>query len=160
MSGRVTRGPRGEGPSAAWDPMRELAGLKDRLNRLFESALRRGGAPDAGDFAGWSPAVDLREERDAFVLSAELPGVPRNSIHIRLEGRALILEGERPLGRESRAAEHLRVERSYGPFARTFQLQAGVDENAVQAHFEQGVLEIRLPKTARERTAPVRIRVS
>ena len=160
MSGRATRGPRGEGPQAAWDPMRELAGLKDRLNRLFESALRRGGTPEGADFTGWSPAVDLREERDAFVLTAELPGVPRGSIHVRVEGRSLTLEGERPPGRDARGAEHLRVERSYGPFSRTFQLQAGVDENAAQAQFEQGVLEIRLPKTARERSAPVRIRVT
>lgn len=159
MSGRASRGTRSEGPATAWDPLRELAGLKERLNRLFESALRRGGTAEAGEFSGWAPAVDLREDRDAFVMTAELPGVPRSGIQLRLEGRTLTLEGERPMARESRQAEHLRVERSYGPFSRAFQLPAGVDEKGVVARVDRGVLEVRLPKTARGRTTRVRIRV-
>jgi HSP20 family protein len=159
MSGRSPRGLRGESASVAWDPMRELTGLKERLNHLFESALRRGGAAEAGEFAGWSPAVDLREDRDAFVLYAEIPGVPRTAIQVRLEGRTLTLEGDRPLSRSSRQADHQRIERSYGPFTRAFQLPAAVDETGVVAEFERGILRIRLPKTTRERSAPVRIRV-
>jgi HSP20 family protein len=159
MSSRPGRGTRGEGPVAAWDPLRELTGLKERLNRLFESALRRGGAPDASEFSGWAPAIDLREEREAFVLMAEVPGVPKGGIQIRLEGRTLTLEGERPMARESRQAEHLRVERTYGPFSRSVQLPGGVDEKGVVARVNRGVLEVRLPKTARGRSNPVRIRV-
>ena len=159
MSGRTSRGTRSEGTASAWDPLRELTGLKERLNRLFESALRRGGAVEAGEFSGWTPAVDLREDRDAFVLTAELPGVPRGGIQLRLDGRTLTLEGERPVARESRQAEHLRVERSYGPFSRTFQLPGGVDEKGVAARVSRGVLEVRLPKTTRGRGSPVRIRI-
>jgi HSP20 family protein len=159
MSGRTSRGAKGEGPGVSWDPLRELTGLKERLNHVFESALRRGGASEPGEFSGWAPVVDLREERDAFVLTAELPGVPKGVIRIRLEGHTLILEGERPMARESRHAEHLRVERTYGPFSRSFQLPAGVDEKGVAARVSRGVLEVRLPKTARGRSGPVRIRV-
>jgi len=159
MSGRASRGTKGEGPSTAWDPLRELTGLKERLNRVFESALRRGGPTEAAEFSGWAPAVDLREDGDAFILTAELPGVPKGGIQLRLEGRTLTLEGERPMARESRQAEHLRVERSYGPFSRTFQLPAGVDEKGVVAKVDRGVLEVRLRKTARGRSTPVRIRV-
>lgn len=160
MSGRSSRGGRVEGAAAAWDPLRELTGLKERLNRVFESALRRGGAAEAGDFSGWAPAVELREDRDAFLLTAELPGVPKGGIQIRLEGRTLTLEGERPVARESRQAEHLRVERSYGPFSRTFQLPATVDEKRIAARVSRGVLEVRLPKTAHGRSGPVRIKVA
>lgn len=160
MSARGARGQKNEMPGAAWDPLRELGGLKERLNRLFESALRRGGAPDAGEFNGWAPAIDLREERDAFVLTAEVPGVLKSAIRIRLEGRTLTLEGDRPVAKESRNADHLRVERSYGPFTRDVQLPSGVDEKGVVASFEKGVLEVRLPKASRDRGSPVRIQVA
>jgi HSP20 family protein len=159
MSARNARPPRGEAPSASWDPLRELTGLKDRLNRLFETALRRGGTEDAGDFAGWSPAVDLREDRDAFVLVAEIPGVARQDVSLRIDGRTVTLAGERPVAREARGADHLRVERSYGAFSRTFHLSAGVDETKVGARLRQGILEVRLPKSTRERSSPVRVKI-
>ncbi|HYV86752.1 MAG TPA: Hsp20/alpha crystallin family protein [Patescibacteria group bacterium] len=159
MSARSSRGARGEEASAAWDPLRELTGLKERLNRLFETALRRGGTPGASELAGWVPAVDLREERDAFVIAAEIPGVARGDLNLRVEGRTVTIAGDRPQAREARGADHLRVERSYGAFSRTFHLPAGVDETAVRATLRQGILEVRLPKATRERTAPVRIRV-
>jgi HSP20 family protein len=159
MSARSSRGARGDVTSAPWDPLRELSGLKERLNRLFETALRRGGTPEGAELAGWVPAVDLREERDAFVITAEIPGVTRDDLSLRVEGRTVTLAGDRPQAREARGADHLRVERSYGAFTRTFHLPAGVDETAVRASLRQGVLEVRLPKATRERTAPVRIRV-
>ena len=158
MSGRPGRAPRPVA-AASWDPLRELAGLKDRLNRLFESAMRRGGTPGAGDLAGWSPAVDLREDANGFVLTAELPGVAREDVRIRLEGRTVVVEGERRAGRQSRGAEILRVERSYGPFARTLELPAGVAARGLTARLRQGVLEVRLPKTAQERSTRVEVRV-
>jgi HSP20 family protein len=159
MSARAGRAPRLIPAATAWDPLRELAGLKDRLNRLFESAMRRGGTPDAGDLAGWSPAIDLREDRAAYVLTAEIPGVAREDVRIRLEGRTLVVEGERRAGRQARGADHLRVERSYGPFARSLELPTGVAARGLKARLRQGVLEVRLPKTARERTSRVEVRV-
>jgi HSP20 family protein len=159
MSARAGRAPRPVAAAASWDPLRELAGLKDRLNRLFESAMRRGGTPGAGDLAGWSPTVDLREDRAGFVLTAEIPGVAREDIRIRLDGRTLIVEGERRAGRQARGADHLRVERSYGPFTRSLQLPTGVAARGLKARLRQGVLEVRLPKTARERNSRVEVRV-
>lgn len=160
MSTRGGRGPKAVAPTAAWDPIRELAGLKDRLNRLFETALRRGGEAGAEGFGGWSPVADLREERDLFVLTAELPGVGREDLKLRVEGRSVTLEGARPSGREPKGAVHLHVERFYGPFVRTFHLPAAVDETGVRARLASGVLEVRLPKATRERSAAVRIRIA
>jgi HSP20 family protein len=159
MSARASRGARGDAATAPWDPLRELTGLKERLNRLFETALRRGGAPGEAELAGWAPAVDLREDRDAFVITAEIPGVAKGDLNLRVEGRTVTVAGDRPQAREARGADHLRVERSYGAFSRTFHLTAGVDETAVRATLRHGVLEVRLPKATRERTSPVRIRV-
>jgi HSP20 family protein len=163
----MRRGGRGSRPSraaaappAAWDPLRELAGLKERLNRLFESTLRHGGvAGDEAGLAGWAPAAELREESGAYVLTAEVPGVPRKGLAIRVEPGRIILEGERPRAPEMRRGELLRVERSYGRFSRAFQLPGGVDERGIEARLERGVLEVRLPKSERGRSAAVPIRV-
>lgn len=159
MSSRAPRGPRVEGPAAAWDPMHDLMALKDRLNRLFENVLRK------GEFAGngipqWSPAVDLRENEEGFVLTAELPGVRREDIRIRVERGLLILEGQRPMDKGAREADHLRVERSYGPFTRSFHLPASIDDSKVTARFERGVLEVFVPKSPESRSRPVRVPIT
>ncbi|HKQ96454.1 MAG TPA: Hsp20/alpha crystallin family protein [Candidatus Polarisedimenticolia bacterium] len=159
MSARSGRGTRAEVAPAAWDPLRELTGLKERLNRLFESAMRRGGVPGAGDLSGWAPAIDLREEADEFVLSAEIPGIPRQDVRLKVDGRTITVEGERRTGGPARGAELLRMERSYGSFSRTFTLPSAVDPAKVRATLRQGVLEVRLAKTARSRSATVKVRV-
>lgn len=163
----IRRGGRGSRPSraaaapaAAWDPLRELAGLKDRLNRVFESTLRHGGvADDEAGLAGWAPVSDLREESGAYVLTAEIPGVPRSSLKLRVEPGRVVVEGERPPAPEMRRGEPLRVERSYGRFSRSFRLPGGVDERGIEARLDQGVLEVRLPKSERGRAAAVPIRI-
>ena len=118
-------------PTTPYDPMGELTGLKDRLNLLFESALRRGGTFAAEGLARWAPASELREDENAFVLRAEVPGVPRDSLKLRLDGPSLTLEGNRPQAKEARSGQPLRVERSYGAFSRTFSLPGPVHEAGV-----------------------------
>lgn len=152
------RAPRGAAPPP-WDPIRDLRNLKDRMNRLLENVLRRGDfAPDG--LAGWSPAVDLREDHEGFVLSAELPGVRREDIRIRVEGGTLTLEGERLLEPEARAADPLRIERSYGAFSRAFPLPAAVDASKARARFRHGVLEVFVPKAAEAPGRAIRVPVS
>ena len=159
MRGGTSRPARPERPSS-WDPLQDLMILKDRMNRLFEVVLRKGGDLADGQISGWSPAVDLRENREGFTLAAELPGVPRESITVRVEGGALILRGDRPIARETRDAEILRVERFYGPFTRTFHLLAPIEERKITARFHRGVLEVSVPKSTKGRSAAVDIPVS
>ena len=158
MSARSTRGPRREPPTMSWDPLRDLLSLKERMNRLFETVLRKGGDLAKGEAAGWNPAVDFREDREGFLLSAELPGVPRDSIAVTVEDGILTLRGVRPLD-TSRDAEHLRVERSHGPFLRTFHLPVPIDQSKIRARFHLGVLEVLLPRSPEARAAPVKVRV-
>jgi len=157
MSARGSKGPGGFPVRTSWDPIQDLMTLKERMNRLLESVLRKGDFEK--EVAGWSPSVDLREDREGFHLTAELPGVRREDLRIRLEGSVLTLEGERPMDDDTREADHLRVERSYGPFTRTFHLPSAVDEGKITARFSLGVLEVFLPRSADSRTRSIKVRV-
>jgi HSP20 family protein len=132
--------------------------LKDRMNRLFENVMHK------GDFSreeptGWSPEVDLREDREGFVLMAELPGVRREDIQIRVEHGSVTVQGERPVDDEAGAVAHQRVERSCGPFQRSLPLPSPVDAGKATARFHLGVLEVFLPKAAGARAHPIKVRV-
>lgn len=146
-----TRGP--------WDPVKDLVSLKERMNRLLESVLRRGDFSQDG-IPGWSPAMNLRETREGFLLTAELPGVRRENISVRVDGGVLTVEGRRLPEEDLKTAEPLRIEMSYGRFARTFPLPAPVDDSHVTARFHLGVLEIVLPRAAESRSRKIQVEVS
>lgn len=119
-----------------WDPLHDLLALHERMNRL------------RGDEApGWTPAVDLYETTDRFVLSIELPGLTRDQIKIEIQHEMLTVRGERPVHNEDGAHFH-RVERGHGPFSRSFQLPQPVDADQVAAEFRDGVLTVVVPKTS------------
>lgn len=156
MSPRTARPPRGGVEAARWDPLRDLISLKERLNRLLESVQRRGDFSSDG-LAGWMPAVDVREDRAEFVLTAEVPGVRREDLQIRVEGAIVTVQGRRALEKEARSA--LRIERPYGAFSRTFYLPAPVDGSLADARIRHGVLEVFLPKSAGSRARPIKVQV-
>jgi len=131
-------------------------GLKERLNRLLESILRRGDFSTEG-LPGWCPPVDLREDRESFVLTSEVPGVRADDLTVRVEGGVVTLEGRRALEREARSA--LRIERPYGLFSRVLHLPAPVDESKVRARLHLGVLEVVLPRSSDSRPHSIRVQV-
>jgi HSP20 family protein len=126
--------------------LEELGRIQDRINGLFEQALltsdyedREGGLPGT-----WSPAVDVLESEDGYLVFAELPGVRRDDIQLQVRERRLELSGRRQSLAENRS--FLRMERSYGPFRRTFDLGSPVDVDNISAGFEKGVLRVHIPK--------------
>lgn len=123
--------------------LEELTRIQDRINSLFEQALLtsefEGGLPGT-----WAPAVDVLETEGAYLLFAELPGVRRDDIQLQVRDRRLELSGRRQTLGESR--NFLRMERSYGPFRRTFDLAEPVEVDGIAAAFEAGVLRVHIPK--------------
>ena len=156
MSGRAARPRRGVNDPIPWDPLRDLLSHKERLNRLLEAVLRGGGMSTPG-LAGWSPPVDLREEKDSFILTSEVPGVRPNDLTVRVEGGVVTLEGRRPLDKGARAA--LRIERPYGSFTRTLHLPAPVDADKVSARLRLGILEVVLPRSPQARGHSIKVQV-
>jgi HSP20 family protein len=138
--------------------------LQNELNRLFDECWNptryaSGQAPPVDiEPASWSPAIDLVETPDAYVLSAEIPGVDPSTIDLSVTGNVLTIRGNK-LVDEAEPAGLLR-ERSFGPFHRQVVLSGGVNFDLAQADARHGVLRIRLPKeeAARPRTIPVQPR--
>ncbi len=142
-----------------WDPARELDGLQGEMNRLFDGFFGRANAAPASGAAPrrWVPAMDLVETDDSLVLRADLPGVDRDDIAIEVKDGVLTVSGERRTGHEDRGEGYHRVERSFGRFSRSLGLPKGVSADSVSASYEDGVLEVKMPKPVE--VQPTRIEV-
>ena len=141
-----------------------LQAFQNELNRLFDeywipSRAGAGQTPPVDlEPASWSPAIDMVETADSFVLSAEVPGVDPSTIDLSVTGNVLTIRGIKPAG-ENEPTGMLR-ERQFGPFLRQVVLAGGVNFENAQAEARHGVLVICLPKqeAARSRTIPVQSR--
>src|SRR5690349_2795320 len=109
-----------------WDPFQQLSTLRDEIDRLFHTPFvgTEGHQPF---MSGWSPALDLHEDKDNFVLRAELPGMKKEEIEISLHDGVLTLSGERKVEKNEETSEIHRSERFVGRFQRTLTLPAAVD---------------------------------
>jgi HSP20 family protein len=139
-------------------PMRNLQSFQDEMNRLFNQFGRGGtGEETSWGVSTWMPPVDLYETPDAFVLKAELPGLPQDHIQIEVHDRTLTLRGERTPEAGMTEEHYQRRERAYGSFQRSFVLPTMVDQEHVQATYKDGILELHLPKS--EAAKPRRIAI-
>ncbi len=115
-----------------FDPFRDLASMQDRINRIFGEAYLRGNDDDVLNRGDWRPPVDIYEnDKHEIVLRAELPGLKREDIDIRVENNTLTLRGERKRDAEVKQESYHRVERSYGAFSRSFSLPTTVNTEKV-----------------------------
>jgi len=128
------------------------------MNRLIDSTLSRtrSGA-ELSSSGAWSPAVDLFELDEHFVLKAELPEVEQDDIELSIDDDRVTLRGERHLEEAVDEKQFLRMERSYGPFHRTLDLPMTVDEDAIKAEFKKGVLTVIMPKRVSEKSHQIPI---
>ena len=129
-----------------WEPLRELTTLQNEMNRLFGTVFDAPAQGNGGTMRRWMPAMDLVETEDHFVLTADLPGLGEEDVNIEVEDRVLTVSGERKATHESAKDGYHRVERAFGSFSRSLTLPEGVNAEAVEASFDRGVLEVRIPK--------------
>ncbi|MDQ3769538.1 MAG: Hsp20/alpha crystallin family protein [Actinomycetota bacterium] len=141
-----------------WEPAREVASLQSDVNRLFNSFFETpGNGPTRAPH--WVPAMDLVEESDHFVLRADLPGLDQNDVKLEVEGDTLTLSGERNVEHRDEQEGYLRLERPTGAFRRTLTLPTGVQPEDIEASFDRGVLEVRIPKPAEPEPRRIEIAV-
>ena len=140
-----------------WDPAREVDSLQGEVNRLFDSFFGSGSRSGNGALRRWIPSMDLVESDNDLVLRADLPGMSEDDVQIEIKDNVLTVSGERRSEHEDKQESFYRAERSFGHFARSLTLPEGVDPDSVQATFNNGVLEVRVPKPAERKPHRVAI---
>lgn len=129
-----------------WDPAEEM-------ERFFEDPLLTnwpffrvawGRTPREG--IGWAPALEMYEKDNNFVVKAELPGVKKDDVDVSITGDTLTIRGQKKASKEVKEEDYYRCESHYGSFSRSITLPASVDAKKIEASYENGILEIRVPK--------------
>lgn len=140
-----------------WDPFRELVGLQQSINKLFDENFRFWREPERALAQGWSFPVDIKDTPEAVLIKAELPGLKKEDIKISFSDNVLTIRGERKKEEKEERENYIRVERSYGSFSRSFSVDVPVKQDQVKARYQDGILEITLPKEEDSRRKEVTI---
>ena len=146
-----------------WDPFQDLRSAQDEMAQMsprLAHALGLHARQQGNDRAmttAWAPALDISERKDAYLVTVEVPGVEPEDLDITMEDGLLTIKGERQFTSESSEQQFHRVERRYGAFRRSITLPAQVQADHIEATFDNGVLQIVVPKA--EEAKPKRIQV-
>lgn len=127
-------------------PNRTLRNLQREVDSLFDQFFDRTRG-DQGTSAVWSPQTDLVESDEDFQIRLDVPGMTKDDIDVNIQNRTLTVSGERTSERTDEDEDYVRVERAFGTFHRTFTLPDAVDEENIEATYDEGVLTISVPKT-------------
>ena len=129
--------------------------FNDDLFRPFGGAL----SSNVEGQAAWLPAMDIRESKEAYTVTAELAGMSKKDFEITVEDNILTVSGERSFENESEDENYHRIERSYGSFARSFGLPEHVKSDGIKAEFKEGLLKVTLPKTEQPREKQIDVKI-
>lgn len=138
----------------------DLEQIQQEMNRLFNTSLSRWFDEDRGLMeSAWTPAMEMRESKDAIVVIADLPGVAREDIDVSVHGDQLTVKGEKKQEKEEKEQGYVRTERFYGSFMRTVTLPCEVDAARVDASFKDGVLTLAMPKKEEAKPQQIQVKV-
>jgi len=145
-----------------WNPFREMENLQHRLFSLWNplSSQRTGYGEETMTLSEWCPLVDIREDKQEYLIKAELPEVKKEDIHVAVENGVLSIRGERKFEKEVNDQRYHRVERAYGTFERTFSLPDDADAAKVKAEFKEGLLTVHLGKSEAAKPKQIEVKVS
>ena len=143
-----------------WDPLRDLATMQNRMNRLDREIYSPEDPEEALTTTSFAPPVDIYEDEHNITLKMEVPGIDEKDIDVRIENTTLTVHGERRFEKEEKENNFRRVERQYGTFTRSFTLPSSVDTGQVSANYDKGVLKISLAKRAEAKPKQIKVNVS
>lgn len=144
---------------AAWPGVGRWPSLRDEIDRLFEAPLAEL-ARTSQLLSGWSPALDMFEDKDNVTVRAELPGMKKEEIDVKLHDGTLSISGERKREDKHEGSEVYRAERFVGRFQRVVTLPSPVAVDKVKAQYKDGILTITLPKTEEAKPKHIDVNVS
>ena len=135
---------------------KEFSIFSNRLNRLLDTPRE-----DNNDSLGsWSPAVDIFDKGGEVVIHAELPGIKKEDIDVRVENNVLTLRGKKERMEEVKEEGYFRTERAYGAFSRSFSLPSTVEASKIAADYKDGILTLRLPKAEEAKPRQIEVKIS
>ncbi len=128
-----------------WSPYRSLINLNREFGHLWDdfSTAQKG---EGECETCWAPDIDLTENKEAYFLRADLPGVSKENIKVTLSENVLTLSGEKKFEKAAQDVSFHRSERVYGNFSRSFRLPESIDSGKINAEFKDGVLSLVVPK--------------
>jgi HSP20 family protein len=141
-----------------WNPFQEFESLLDRYNKSGGGTLRNSANGDL-NFADWAPSVDIEEQDDKYLIKADLPGVDKQDIDVKLENGMLSIRGEKHTESETGKGKRHRSERFHGTFSRSFTLPDSVDADKVDANYKDGVLVLSIPKMEQAKPRSIDIKI-
>jgi HSP20 family protein len=136
----------------------EWTRLRREIDRLFDEPL--GFFTPTTFFEGWSPTLDIYEDKDKITVQAELPGAKKEDIEVSLHGDTLTIAGERKQEQEEKDCEVCRSERYFGRFQRSITLPQPVDASKIEAQYKEGVLTITCPKSEEAKRKHIEVKTS
>lgn len=144
-----------------WRPVNnfaaEFVNMQREIDRMFDRF--HGGMIDNGETSTWLPAIDVVENQDDYVVKAELPGVDKNDVKITVHNDVLTIRGEKKSEKEEKENSYHRIERSFGVFQRSFALPKPVQNEKIEASYDNGVLTVRLPKVKEAKPKEIEVKV-
>jgi len=149
-----------------WNPARELAawpsdlfGIQREMNKMFNNFFRGDIQDEDSALMAWTPAVDIAEHDDEYLVKVELPGVNKDEVKITVESNILTIRGEKKQEKEIKKENYHRVERSYGSFQRSFTLPTTVKSDKIDASYKDGILSVSLPKAEEAKPKQIEVKV-
>ncbi|MDM7999627.1 MAG: Hsp20/alpha crystallin family protein [Dehalococcoidia bacterium] len=142
-----------------WNPVEEMERLLEDPFLSQWPLLRVGWGRTPRHEMAWAPALEMYEKDNNYVVKAELPGVKKDDIDVSITGDKLTIKGQKRASKEIRDEDYYRCESQYGSFLRTITLPAAVDAKKIEASYEDGILEIRVPKAKEAVPTKVEIKV-
>jgi len=145
-----------------WEPFRDFSTMQarmNRMNRLFRESYNPEVPDDSLTTTTFAPPVDIYEDEHNITLKLEVPGIEEKDIDVSVENSTHTVHGERKIEKEEKEENFRRVERQYGSFTRSFTLPSSVDPGQVTAHYDKGVLKIKLAKKAEAKPKQIKVNV-
>ena len=144
---------------SVWPGFDRLSNLRNEIHRLFEAPLSEL-ARTSQLLSGWTPPLDLHEDKDNFVVKIELPGMKKEDIDVSLHDGSLSITGERKGEEKFEGADVYRTERFIGHFQRTITMPAAVAADKIKAQYQDGILTVTLPKAEEAKPKQIEVQIN
>ena len=141
-----------------WSPRKDMFSLQNQINRMFDDFFSPAHREDVElSMGSWNPVVDIYENDENIVVTAEIPGLDKKDIVVDVKDRVLTLKGERSFDNEVNEDNYYRRERAFGKFERAFTLPVDVDSEKIKADYKDGLLKIEIPKPEKQKPKKITV---